>query len=77
MSWTSGIVVFVITWWTVLFAVLPFGNAPPKDLPPGHFGGAPDKPRMWRKALVTTAITSVIWLCIHITISLEILSFRP
>ena len=25
MGWVSGIVVFVIVWWIVVFAVLPFG----------------------------------------------------
>ena len=28
MSWVSGTFVFVMIWWVVIFAVLPFGRSP-------------------------------------------------
>ena len=65
MSLTGGIVIYVIMWWVVLFAVLPFGVRNPdeagEDLVPGQADGAPVRPMMWRKMLATTLITSALF----------------
>ena len=31
MNWFTGIVLYVLIWWTVLFAVLPLGTQPVAD----------------------------------------------
>ncbi|MGK9231346.1 DUF1467 family protein [Inquilinus limosus] len=77
MGLVSGIVVFVIIWWTVIFAVLPWGVRPQvDDAQPGHQVGAPANPRMGRKVLITTAISIVLWLVIYVLISENVFSFR-
>lgn len=58
-------VLFVIVWWTVLFAVLPFGTKPVADADEvTGWRGAPERPRMGRKILLTTAIAIVLWAAI-------------
>ena len=63
------IVVTTIVWWLIFFMSLPFGVERGRDLEPGHDPGAPQRPMLWRKALVTTLITAVIvggiWLADH------------
>ncbi|SLN53721.1 DUF1467 family protein [Oceanibacterium hippocampi] len=64
MSLVGGIVVFIVVWWLVLFCVLPIGivsqDEGKADFAPGTDPGAPLRPRMVSKALVTTAIAIVI-----------------
>ena len=49
MNWFTGVVLYVLIWWTALFAVLPFGTRPVAD-PDGATGwrGAPERPYMLR-----------------------------
>lgn len=61
MSWVSGIVVYVIIWWLTLFMVLPFGVKQPDELKEGHMSGAPESPKLWKKALITTLIAGVLF----------------
>ena len=77
MSWVSGIVVYVILWWIVLFMVLPFGVRRSEEVEPGHEAGAPANPMLWRKALITTAIAAVLWGLAYWVIESDLISFRP
>ncbi len=55
--------IYFITWWTVLFAVLPWGirsQAESDMVEPGTDPGAPVQPRLLRKALVTTVIAAIV-----------------
>lgn len=73
----SGIVVFIMIWWTVIFMVLPWGVRPEiDDVQPGNQVGAPSNPRLLRKALITTAISIVLWVIIDILIIENVFSFR-
>ena len=77
MGWFNGLVLFVLIWWTVLFAVLPFGTRP-VEAPDAHTGwrGAPAQARIGRKLLITTAISALIWgLCAAVILS-GLISFR-
>ena len=60
MSGLEFTVIFLITWWLVLFTTLPFGVRQQEDPMPGAETGAPENPRLWTKALVTTLITAVL-----------------
>ncbi|MCE2521592.1 MAG: DUF1467 family protein [Alphaproteobacteria bacterium] len=59
MSLFGLIVVFVCVWWVVFFAALPIGVSRQKRVAEGHDPGAPAEPMLLKKALWTTAITSV------------------
>jgi len=76
MGIVSGITVFVITWWVVLIAVLPFGVRPPDEPGEGHAPSAPEKPMLGKKFLWTTLITIVIWTAIFVAVESDIYSFR-
>ena len=51
---------FAIAWWLIFFVTLPFGVRRLEKPGPGMELGAPEKPRLWAKAGVTTLITTVI-----------------
>lgn len=75
----TSIAVFVVVWWLVLFITLPFGvkRTEENDLEPGQEAGAPAKPMMWRKVIITTAITAVIWVLFYYLSETGLISFRP
>lgn len=69
MGWVSGIVVYLLVWWTMLFAVLPFGLKRGED-------GKPEDPRLLRKILMTTLLAAVVSCVIYILVEADIISFR-
>jgi len=73
----TAIAMYFVIWWIALFAVLPLGTRPVAgaDSQSG-WRGVPEKPQMWRKALITTVIAAVIWLCIFGLITSGWVSFR-
>lgn len=78
MSWFSGVVVYLLVWWTVLFTVLPFGVRPNAEgeSAAGGWRGAPERPQLLRKLAATTLVSAVIWLGIYAVISSGWVSFR-
>ncbi len=65
MSLVSGLAIYFIIWWLVLFTILPIGAHSPhelgQDVDSGHAPSAPVTPRLWMKALVTTVVAGVIF----------------
>ena len=59
--WFSQAAIFLLIWFVVLFAVLPWGVRHSAEPEPGHDPGAPVNPNLGRKALVTTAISLLLW----------------
>jgi predicted secreted protein len=76
MTLVTGIATYIVIWWIVLFAVLPWGVKPPEELVPGQADSAPENPRLLMKAGVTTLIAGVIWLGIFLLVSSDWISFR-
>jgi len=62
MNWFTGIMAYAIIWWTVLFAILPWGNRPPEVPEKGHATSAPAKPRLLIKFAITSVVSGVIFL---------------
>jgi len=63
MNWISFTALFFVTWWTVLFAILPFGlrtQDEEQDVTLGTVPSAPRGPHMLRALLWTTLVTAVI-----------------
>jgi predicted secreted protein len=77
MGWLSGILVYLVVWWLVIFMVLPWGVKPPDNPEPGHATSAPDRPMLWRKVAITSVITAVVWVIIFLAIENSWVSFRP
>ena len=77
MNWFTGVVLFVIIWWTALFAVLPIGTTPvARADDTSGWRGAPEHPRLWRKVIVTTIAASVLWSASYLLIQSDYVSFR-
>jgi predicted secreted protein len=77
MGYFNGTVLFVLIWWTALFAVLPLGTQPIAE-PDQTSGwrGAPARPQIGRKLLITTLVAFVIWGCCALVIDSGWISFR-
>ncbi len=77
MHWFTAFVVYVMIWWTVLFAVLPIGTRPiDVEAKAGGWRGAPERPHLARKLLATTLISADLWLAAMALIRSDWLSFR-
>ncbi len=76
MTWTSGIVTFVCIWWLVFFAVLPWGIRRAPDAGLGHDAGAPMRPRIFFKAMVTTGIAVLLFAAAFWLVESKYISFN-
>jgi predicted secreted protein len=76
MSLVTGIAVYFIIWWTVLFAVLPWGSRPPQQPEKGMADSAPANPRLLAKFIVTTLVSAVIFAGIWLVVEYGGISFR-
>ena len=80
MSITGSLVVYIIIWWIIFFSVLPFGIKSNKeafrDSIHGIDPGAPKNPKIARKFLITTIITSIIFIVIYYLVNNNLLNLR-
>lgn len=58
------LVIFVISWWLILFLVLPVGVSKQKNVKFGNDPGAPNEPMLKKKFLITTIIALILTLII-------------
>ncbi len=63
--WFIAITSYIVIWWTVLFAILPFGVQRNENPEPGHDIGAPLHARMGKKAIWTSIVSALIWLILY------------
>ena len=66
MTMTAGIAIFLVLWWITLFAVLPWGVVSQHEAKgefdgEGNDPGAPVRPLLLRKVMVTTVIAAILW----------------
>lgn len=64
MGWLSAFAIFFIIWWVVLFTILPIGvrgQHETDNIVPGTEPGAPIRPDLRKKALITTAISIAVF----------------
>jgi predicted secreted protein len=72
MSWALGIAFYLVVWWTLFFAVLPWGvksQHEAGDVVPGSERGAPVVPNLWLKVLANTLLSAVVWLVAYLLYS--------
>jgi predicted secreted protein len=74
MSFGTSIAVYVVIWWTVLFAVLPLGVVSHAeagiDKGDGGDPGAPVDPKLKRKFITTTWVAAVIFAVVWVVITM-------
>lgn len=77
MSWITAIFVYMVIWWTVLFAVLPLGMKSYHDAgvtpPPGCDPGAPVEPRLVRKFITTSWVSAIVLAALWAVIALHLI----
>jgi predicted secreted protein len=77
MNPVTGVAMYIIIWWTLLFAVLPFGTKPVADADDKTgWRGAPERPRIVLKMVITTVLSALVWVACYIVITGPWLSFR-
>ena len=80
MSITGSIIIYVMIWWVVFFSVLPFGIQSKKEIfkdsIEGFDPGAPKNPKIARKFVITTIITTILFFGIYYMVSIDYLNLR-
>ena len=64
MSLSFAIAIYVVIWWTVLFAILPIGVRTQGEdgaIVPGTPESAPTRPRLVRVVLLTTIVSGLVF----------------
>tara|TARA_B100000963_G_scaffold117708_1_gene102462 strand:+ start:958 stop:1212 length:255 start_codon:yes stop_codon:yes gene_type:complete len=77
---TGSIIVYVLIWWIIFFSVLPVGIQSNKEKfqerIDGVDPGAPKNPKIAKKFLITTIITSIIFIVIYYLVEIDLLNLR-
>ena len=77
MSITGLIIIFIIIWWIVFFSILPIDvNRAKSEKIEGEDPGSPENPKILKKFLYCTGITSFIFTIIYLLIKFEYLNLR-
>jgi predicted secreted protein len=76
MSWATGVMVYLVIWWTILFAVLPLGVRRVENPGKGEEQGAPERPQLLRKAIITSIVAAVLWIGFYFLHQTDVFSFR-
>ena len=80
MGITGSIIVYVLIWWIIFFSVLPVGiqsnKEKFKEKIEGIDPGAPINPEIGKKFLITTLITSIIFIVIYYLVEFNLLNLR-
>ena len=80
MGITGSIIVYVLIWWIIFFSILPVGTQSNKEKfkerIDGIDPGAPINPRIGKKFMITTIITSIIFIVIYYLVKFNLLNLR-
>ena len=77
MSITGLAIIYIIIWWIIFFAILPIDVNRTKTVKVDCVdSGAPENPKMLKKFLYCTGITTIIFILIYLLIKFEYLNLR-
>jgi len=77
MSVTGLAIIYIIIWWIVFFSILPIDVNREKPLKiEGEDAGSPENPKMLKKFIYCTSITSIIFIIIYLLMKYEYLNLR-
>jgi predicted secreted protein len=73
----TALSIFLVTWWVVLFTILPLGVTSHAeagvDRGDGGDPGAPVEPKLKRKFITTTIVSAVIWTVIMLCLQFKLI----
>ena len=77
MSITGLAIIYIIIWWIVFFAILPIDVERQKTIKnDGEDPGSPENPKMLKKFIYCTVITTVLFTVIYLLMKFEYLNLR-
>ena len=77
MSATGLAIIYIMMWWIVFFTILPIDVNRLKSIKiDGEDTGSPENPKMLKKFIYCTSITSIIFIIIYLLIKYEYLNLR-
>ena len=77
MSITGSLIIFVSIWWIIFFSLLPIDvDRKHKEIVEGVDKGSPENPRIIKKLIYTTIITSIIFIGIFMLVKYDYLNLR-
>ena len=77
MSATGLAIIYIIIWWLVFFTILPIDvNREKPNKIDGEDTGSPENPKIVKKFIYCTGITSIIFIIIYLLIKYEYLNLR-
>ena len=77
MSATGLAIIYIIIWWIVFFVTLPIDVNREKPIKiDGEDTGSPENPKMLKKFIYCTGITTIIFIIIYLLIKYELLNLR-
>ena len=77
MSATGLAIIYIIIWWIVFFTILPVDVNREKPIKiAGEDAGSPENPKMLKKFIYCTGITTIIFIIIYLLIKYEYLNLR-
>ncbi len=77
MSVTGSLIIFVLIWWIIFFSLLPIDvDRKHKEMVEGVDKGSPENPKIIKKIIYTTLITSIIFIGIFMLVKYDYLNLR-
>ena len=77
MSVTGLAIIYIIIWWIVFFAILPIDVERKKIIKiDGEDTGSPENPKMLKKFIYCTVITTILFTVIYLLMKFEYLNLR-
>ena len=77
MSITGLAIIYIIIWWITFFAILPIDVERKKMIKvEGEDPGSPENPKMLKKFIYCTVITTILFIIIYFLMKFEYLNLR-
>ena len=77
MSITGLAIIYIILWWIIFFAILPIDvDRIKRKKIEGEDSGSPENPKMLKKFIYCTGITTIFFVLIYLLMRFEYLNLR-
>ena len=77
MSITGSLIIFVLIWWIIFFSLLPIDvDRKHKEMIEGVDKGSPENPRIFKKLIYTTILSSIIFIGILMLVKYDYFNLR-